>query len=315
MIGVRGTGRLRFYIAGPMTGLAMFNFPAFFAAEDRLEEWCIDSVNPARHDEEMGWVTVRRDAYGGILGAWKEEGTFDWQTALDWDLDQLSRCDGIYLLPGWTKSRGACKEYHFAVQRGLLVTGAVAEGRKPNATQPLVGLVGYAQAGKDTFAAALGYRRLAFADSLKALALACDPVFPDPASGHALVSGIIGRYGWEHCKAEVPGVREFLQNLGVGVRDILGGDTWVNAALAKYDPAQPTVFTDVRFPNEVAAIRDRGGVIVRVTRIGQAQPGGHVSEQLAATIDPDYEVAAAPGNLDSLTEQAALIDHLLRGAK
>jgi hypothetical protein len=48
--------------------------------------------------------------------------------------------------------------------------------------QPLVGLVGYARSGKDTFAAALGYRRLAFADPLKELALAVNPL---AAGSHA----------------------------------------------------------------------------------------------------------------------------------
>jgi uncharacterized protein DUF4406 len=294
-----------------MTGLPGLNFPAFAEATARLRLAGHEVISPAEHDEEEGWVTVTRDPYGGILTVTKD-GEFSWDEALDWDLDQMAWCDGIYLLPGWSHSRGACREYWFAQDRGLALLGAFGEA--PTATvvpRPLVGLIGFAQAGKDTVAGLLGYQRIAFADPLKALALACNPIFQARISYHHLTQ-IVGTFGWEYAKSQVTGVREFLQNLGVGVREHLGPDTWVEAAFRSYDPTQPTAFTDVRFPNEVAAIRDRGGSIVRVTRVGLKPPNNHVSEQLVSTIEPDFELRANEGDLNSLAAQTKKLDAWLR---
>lgn len=305
------------YLAGPMTGLPHYNFPAFAEAAARLRDSGFTVISPAEHDEDMGWVIVDRDSFGGILSASKrDEGAFDWGTALTWDLEAIDQADGIYLLPGWSKSRGATKEYEHAYNTSKLLLGAWHEATARTIKhQPLVGLVGYAQAGKDTFAGHLGYTRLAFADPLKQLALACSPTFDVT---HDLTNWRLGAivcdYGWEYAKAEVPGVREFLQNLGVGVRDILGSDTWVQAAFAKYDPTLPTVFTDVRFPNEVEAIRERGGKIVKVVREGHRPPNGHVSEQMVDWIDADYQVSAAEGDLGGLAAWARACDAYLRGA-
>lgn len=120
----------------------------------------------------------------------------------------------------------------------------------------LVGLAGYARSGKDAAAGALvdlGYDRRGFADALKLLA---------------------GRIGWDGRKDDAG--RKLLQDLGVGARDVLSPDVWVDALMSTIDG--PTVITDVRFPNEVDAICDRGGVVVRVWRPGVAPARGHVSE-------------------------------------
>lgn len=288
------------YIAGPMTGCVNYNFGAFFEAEARLALAMPDVtlVNPARHDEEMGWVAVVRDGFGGILSATKrEESSFTWAEALDWDLQEIETCDFIYLLPGWSKSRGACKEYAYAKGRGIDIRGAVGEiPSQPVVDQPLVGLIGFARAGKDTLAKELGYHRIAFADPLKELALYINPLIDGGALGLMPLQSLIEQVGWDKAKETAVnspnGTRPFLQDLGVGVRLLLGQNTWVEAALAKYDPGQPTVFTDVRFPNEVEAIRGRGGVIVRVTRLSLNPPNAHVSESLVTTVEPDYEVIA-----------------------
>jgi hypothetical protein len=305
------------YIAGPMTGFRDYNFPAFFeaAARFRLRGWKV--ISPAEHDIEAGWVVVEWDGWGGILSATKrEEGAFNWEKALDWDIEALKTCDAIYMLPGWSKSRGACKEYAFARSRNLDIYGAVEE--TPVAvfdTLPLVGLIGLAQAGKDSVAGFLGYRRLAFADPLKAVALACDPRFQHE-HGWWNLSELVFSFGWEYAKNKVPGVREFLQRLGTeGVRVNLGNDIWVEAAFKAYDPTQATVFTDVRFPNEVEAIRGRGGKIVRVTKIGQVPAGNHVSEQLAVTEKADYEIVAEPGDMASLEAQTKALAGQLDGRR
>lgn len=139
----------------------------------------------------------------------------------------------------------------------------------------LVGLAGYAGSGKDTAAdvlVELGWERVAFAGPLKELA---------------------ARIGWDGVKDEHG--RRLLQDLGVGCRDVLGADVWVDALLARL-PARAVV-TDVRFPNEVDAIHDHGGLVVRVVRAGVVPVNGHVSETALDDLDLPVVVNDGPVNL------------------
>lgn len=88
----------RIYIAGPMTGIEDFNFPAFNTAAQSLIEdgWHVE--NPADH--------------GVVLGA-------EWEDYLAYDLTRLGTCGAIYLLPGWQASKGATLEVHIAQALGM----------------------------------------------------------------------------------------------------------------------------------------------------------------------------------------------------
>ena len=72
----------------------------------------------------------------------------------------------------------------------------------------------------------------------------------------------------EEIIADVPMTyREFLQKLGTdAVRNNLHKDTWVNSAIVGYDQSKHWLFTDCRFPNEAKAIKDKGGIIIRINR-------------------------------------------------
>ncbi|WP_201799299.1 dATP/dGTP diphosphohydrolase domain-containing protein [Subtercola vilae] len=98
---------MKLYIAGKMTGLPEFNFPAFFAAEEALKSRGIESVNPARHDQDNGLDVT------GMDGTESPEG-FDLKAALLWDLAQVADADGVYLLDGWETSKGAAAELALA---------------------------------------------------------------------------------------------------------------------------------------------------------------------------------------------------------
>ena len=114
----------------------------------------------------------------------------------------------------------------------------------------LIGLTGYAQHGKNTAAEILrereGYELVAFADALRELAMAADPwVEPDIRYSEALE-----QLGYEKAKSKLPEFRRFLQDLGTGVRNILGADIWVEVVKRRIaDIPGPVVITDVRFPN------------------------------------------------------------------
>lgn len=84
-------------------------------------------------------------------------------------------------------------------------------------------------------------------------------------------------------------VREFLQKLGTNaLRNGLHDNVWVNALMADYeglydiDTDKTTwpnwIITDVRFPNEAKAIKDKGGVIIRINRPGVSPINDHPSE-------------------------------------
>lgn len=84
-------------------------------------------------------------------------------------------------------------------------------------------------------------------------------------------------------------VRDFLQKLGTdGLRTGLHENTWVNALMADYegvydiDTDRTTwpkwVITDTRFPNEAQAIKDAGGIVIRVDRPGCKPINDHPSE-------------------------------------
>ncbi|WJJ55011.1 DUF4406 domain-containing protein [Xanthomonas phage RTH11] len=98
------------YIAGPMTGLPEYNFPAFNAAAEELRATGATVYNPADH--------------GLIDGA-------AWDDYLRFDIGNLVKCESIYLLPGWSNSKGARMEYKLARKLDIAVRFA------PGAEQPM----------------------------------------------------------------------------------------------------------------------------------------------------------------------------------
>ena len=89
----------KIYIAGPMTGKPDENFPAFFAAGQRLQDAGYATINPASHGhsepgKDRAWFMRR-------------------------DIPMLLEADAIVMLPGWEESIGASLEYHIAQVLGL----------------------------------------------------------------------------------------------------------------------------------------------------------------------------------------------------
>ena len=152
----------------------------------------------------------------------------------------------------------------------------------------LVGLTGFAGVGKDTAAAALaGWRRAAFADLLRTGLLALDPYIVSGFSSTRL-SCLIAMHGWDGAKRDFPDVRRLMQRFGTEAgRDLHGADVWVDALFRTVTPGERVVIADVRFPNEYKAIRDRGGLIVRIVRPGIEAVNDHVSEHAIDGFVPD----------------------------
>lgn len=87
---------LKYYIAGPMTGLPSFNHPAFFEMEDVLtmEYGVVNVENPARIAD----------------GDYTKEYSYYMRESII----RLMTCGGVVFLPGWENSTGARLEYHVA---------------------------------------------------------------------------------------------------------------------------------------------------------------------------------------------------------
>ena len=145
----------------------------------------------------------------------------------------------------------------------------------------IVGLTGYKQSGKDTFARVLiergGFVRVAFADALKMeVAKWC---------------GIT----MTQLEAEKEQLRRVLQLRGTA-RRMERASYWTDLArvsiLALMSVGSGIVITDVRYPNEATMIRELGGTIVRMRRMDQpyVTEDTHPSETSVDLITPDTTV-------------------------
>jgi len=115
-------------------------------------------------------------------------------------------------------------------------------------------------------------------------------------------------------------VRTLLQKLGTeAVRDQVHTNAWVNALFADYKPTgefntihDATIYpnwviSDTRFVNEAKAIKDRSGIVVRITRdVPSSYPSNysklHASEIALNDWEFDYELPNI-GSLEELLEQ------------
>jgi Domain of unknown function (DUF4406) len=96
------------YLAGPMSGIPQFNFPAFFEAANRLREDGFEVVSPAEIDnaEDSGAALASPDGDPTNRVAMNNKTWGDF-LARDVKLIADSGIEGIVFLRGWHKSRGA----------------------------------------------------------------------------------------------------------------------------------------------------------------------------------------------------------------
>ena len=72
-------------------------------------------------------------------------------------------------------------------------------------------------------------------------------------------------------------VRELLQGIGQGLRDAIDSDLWVKILFANTEGWTNYIIADVRYPNEIKAIKERNGILLRIDR-KDAGAGNHSSE-------------------------------------
>lgn len=91
------------YIAGPMRGVPLYNFPAFDAATKKFREAGWEVISPAEMDRDKGFTETMPEPSATFLKA-----------AIARDLSAISICTAIALLPGWEASRGVRVELALA---------------------------------------------------------------------------------------------------------------------------------------------------------------------------------------------------------
>jgi len=102
----------KIYVAGPMSGIKEFNFPAFHEATKALRANGWEVFNPAERDFEVHGTDISvGNETGSVEEAAKEHG-FSKRRALGDDLAWIcANADAIYMLPGWVYSTGAAAEF------------------------------------------------------------------------------------------------------------------------------------------------------------------------------------------------------------
>ena len=143
----------------------------------------------------------------------------------------------------------------------------------------LIGLAGLAGSGKDTVGKILeqqhGFRTKAFAGPLKEAAKIVFGWNDDHVHGH--LKEVVDPY-WGFSP------RWALQRMGTeAMRDNIDKDVWVKATLRP--PLTNVVVTDVRFPNEVKAVKESNGFTIWIERPGLTRMD-HLSEQLDSSFCP-----------------------------
>lgn len=271
----------KIYLAGPMRGYAKWNFPAFDKNAYYLRNQGWDVLSPAEMDRAIGFDENDPDV------VFTEQ---DFYYAMRRDYEAILKSDAIAFMPGWEGSTGAKLERDFAGKLGLTMYRVDAD-KEYLEREMIIGLCGFAQTGKDTLAnelvARLGFERRAFADTLRNVLYELNPiVYGDGPGNVERVQDLVDAWGYERAKIEHPEIRALLQRLGTEAgRKYIAEDIWSRVVFENAHGPR-LVIPDVRFPNEAKAIKDRGGIIVRVTREGYTPINAHVSE--IAYTDQDY---------------------------
>ena len=102
------------YVAGPMSGIPQFNYPAFLEAAARLREHGLEVLCPAEMDTPEMQEAALASKTGNISDLADTGET--WGDVLAKDVKLVSDVvDEVCLLPGWVDSRGARLEAFVAL--------------------------------------------------------------------------------------------------------------------------------------------------------------------------------------------------------
>lgn len=126
---------MKLYLAGPMRGIAEFNFPAFHAAAAKLRAEGHFVFSPAEKDNERHGTDISKGNVTGCEEYASKQHGFSLREALRLDLEFIcNEAEGIALLPGWEHSKGAAAEHTTALALNLEVIKLPGKPPVRNAT-------------------------------------------------------------------------------------------------------------------------------------------------------------------------------------
>ena len=156
----------------------------------------------------------------------------------------------------------------------------------------LIGICGKKFSGKSTVAkilsGMLGYKVVSFADKLKDVTCVLSGCTREQLEDYDFKENkLVPPHLRPYCgNADTPTFRAFLQHFGSEVMRGVNDNIWIDCTLLNC--GENAIISDVRFPNEAKAIRERGGIIVKVERNGLQSSDTHQSEIAMNEIYPNY---------------------------
>ena len=182
----------------------------------------------------------------------------------------------------------------------------------------IIAVTGRKQHGKNTVCDVLaehGFTIIGFADTLKDLSYAVDPIIGISRHGDPIyLAEAVDELGWEYVKENYPEARRFLQRMGTeGARKHLGDSVWIDSWAKKVYALQGAnvAVSDLRFANEAEAVRAHDGLVwkvVRPSRVTTTTADQHASETELESIATDHIFI----NDGTLADLAAKVEQVLR---
>lgn len=182
----------------------------------------------------------------------------------------------------------------------------------------LIAITGHKFSGKSTVAAALsnafykanGYRQFwdvdSFARPLKEIVCALSGCTMEQLEDYDFKEKqVVPEHLWAFCANETHNYRSLLQGMGDYLRS-KNPNIFIDSILI--GNTSNLIISDVRFPNEAKAIKERGGIVIKVVRPDVESSDSHQSETRIDEIVPDYILY----NGSTLEYLAAKIDILVR---
>jgi dephospho-CoA kinase len=100
------------------------------------------------------------------------------------------------------------------------------------------------------------------------------------------------------------------QLVGTVLREQIQSDIWVAPVIAQAKEGRVLIISDCRFPNEVQAVQDRGGIVIRLNRksaslYANGRDPTHISETILDLCDRFDLVIDNDGTVEDMWEKVA----------